>query len=51
MLSIASFAAAVGACISGIFGMNLRSTLENSVVGFLGDGRGHHLRGARGFSS
>ena len=36
MLSIASFAAAVGACISGIFGMNLRSTLENSVVGFWG---------------
>jgi Mg2+ and Co2+ transporter CorA len=36
MLSIASFAAAVGACISGIFGMNLRSTLENSVIGFWG---------------
>ena len=36
MLSIASFAAAVGACVSGIFGMNLRSTLENSIVGFWG---------------
>ena len=36
MLSIASFAAAVGACISGIFGMNLLSTLENSIVGFWG---------------
>jgi len=36
MLSIASFAAAVGACISGIFGMNLRSTMENSVIGFWG---------------
>lgn len=36
MLSIASFAAAVGACVSGIFGMNLRSTLESSVVGFWG---------------
>ena len=36
MLSIASFAAAVGACITGIFGMNLRSTLENSVWWFWG---------------
>ena len=36
LLSIASFAAAVGACVSGIFGMNLRSTMENSVVGFWG---------------
>ena len=36
MLSIASFAAAVGACISGIFGMNLRSTMENSVIGLWG---------------
>lgn len=36
LLSIASFAAAVGACISGIFGMNLRSTMENSVIGFWG---------------
>ena len=33
-LSIGSFAAALGAMIAGIFGMNLRSTLENSVVGF-----------------
>ncbi|CAG9467359.1 unnamed protein product [Pedinophyceae sp. YPF-701] len=36
MLSIGSFAAAMGAVISGIFGMNLRSTFENSVVGFWG---------------
>ena len=36
LLSIASFAAAVGACISGIFGMNLRSTMGNSVIGYWG---------------
>ena len=36
ILSMASFAAALGAVASGIFGMNLRSTLENSVIGFYG---------------
>lgn len=36
LLSIASFAAALGAMIASIFGMNLRSTLEMSVVGFWG---------------
>lgn len=35
-LSIGSFAAALGAVAAGIFGMNLRSTLEASVVGFWG---------------
>ncbi len=35
-LSIGSFSAALGAVVAGIFGMNLRSTLENSVVGFWG---------------
>ena len=35
-LSIGSFAAALGAMVAGIFGMNLRSTLENSVIGFWG---------------
>ena len=35
-LSIGSFAAALGAMFAGIFGMNLRSTFENSVVGFWG---------------
>lgn len=35
-LSICSFAAAVGAMVAGIFGMNLRSTLEMSVLGFWG---------------
>lgn len=34
LLSIASFAAALGAMVASIFGMNLRSTLEMSVVGF-----------------
>eukprot|EP01025_Chloroclados_australasicus_P014665 TRINITY_DN16890_c1_g1_i3.p1 TRINITY_DN16890_c1_g1~~TRINITY_DN16890_c1_g1_i3.p1 ORF type:complete len:546 (-),score=69.89 TRINITY_DN16890_c1_g1_i3:727-2364(-) len=34
ILSIGSFAAALGAMIAGIFGMNLRSTLEMSVFGF-----------------
>ena len=34
MLSIASFAAAVGAVVTGIFGMNLTSTFESSVVAF-----------------
>ena len=36
MLSIASFSAALGAMVASIFGMNLRSTLEMSVVGFWG---------------
>jgi Mg2+ and Co2+ transporter CorA len=36
MLSIASFAAALGAMVASIFGMNLRSTLEMSVIGFWG---------------
>lgn len=35
-LSICSFAAAVGAMIAGIFGMNMKSTLEMSVLGFWG---------------
>ena len=35
-LSIGSFAAALGAMAAGIFGMNLRSTLEESVLGFWG---------------
>jgi len=34
MLSIASFAAAVGAVVTGIFGMNLTSTWEHSVTAF-----------------
>ena len=34
ILSMASFAAALGAVVSGIFGMNLRSNLEMSVLGF-----------------
>ena len=34
MLSIASFAAAIGAVVTGIFGMNLTSTLESSVAAF-----------------
>eukprot|EP00798_Chlamydomonas_sp_ICE-L_P008766 gene8766-33630_t len=33
-LSIGSFAAALGAMLAGIFGMNMRSTLEMSVRGF-----------------
>lgn len=36
MLSMASFAAALGAMVASIFGMNLRSTLEASVIGFWG---------------
>jgi hypothetical protein len=36
LLSMASFAAALGAMVASIFGMNLRSTLEMSVVGFWG---------------
>jgi len=36
MLSMGSFAAALGAMISGIFGMNLRSNLEMSMLGFYG---------------
>ncbi len=35
-LSIGSFAASIGAMIAGIFGMNMRSTLEMSVFGFWG---------------
>ena len=35
-LSIGSFAAAIGAMLAGIFGMNLRSTLEESIIGFWG---------------
>lgn len=35
-LSIGSFAAALGAMFAGIFGMNLRSTLEESILGFWG---------------
>ena len=35
-LSIAGFAASIGAMISSIFGMNLKSTLEESVLGFWG---------------
>lgn len=31
-----SFAAALGAMIAGIFGMNMRSTLELSIAGFWG---------------
>lgn len=31
-----SFAAAIGAMIAGIFGMNMKSTLEMSVLGFWG---------------
>lgn len=36
MLSMGSFAAALGAMIAGIFGMNMRSTLELSIAGFWG---------------
>jgi len=36
MLSMGSFAAALGAMVSGIFGMNLRSNLEMSMTGFYG---------------
>jgi magnesium transporter len=36
MLSMGSFAAAVGAMVAGIFGMNMKSTLEFSVAGFWG---------------
>lgn len=35
-LSIASFAAAIGAVVAGIFGMNMRSMMEQSVGGFWG---------------
>eukprot|EP00798_Chlamydomonas_sp_ICE-L_P017634 gene17634-23977_t len=35
-LSIGSFAAAVGAMVAGIFGMNMRSKLEESFSGFWG---------------
>ena len=35
-LSIGSFAAGLGAMIAGIFGMNLTSTFEHSVIGFWG---------------
>jgi magnesium transporter len=36
MLSIATFATAVGALVAGIFGMNLRNKFEMSVRGFYG---------------
>eukprot|EP00210_Caulerpa_lentillifera_P009497 g9057.t1 len=36
MLSMGSFAAAIGAMFAGIFGMNLRSNLEMSLLGFYG---------------
>lgn len=36
MLSMGSFAAALGAMFAGIFGMNMKSTLEFSVFGFWG---------------
>eukprot|EP00803_Ostreobium_quekettii_P010585 evm.model.scf_3728.1 EVM.evm.TU.scf_3728.1 scf_3728:10079-11143(-) len=36
MLSMGSFAAALGAVIAGIFGMNLRNTMEMSTLGFYG---------------
>ncbi|GLI68861.1 hypothetical protein VaNZ11_013406 [Volvox africanus] len=36
MLSIGSFAAAVGAMLAGIFGMNMRSNLEHSALSFWG---------------
>mmetsp|Transcript_10253 Transcript_10253/g.30884 ORF Transcript_10253/g.30884 Transcript_10253/m.30884 type:complete len:640 (+) Transcript_10253:142-2061(+) len=35
-LSIGSFAAALGAVVAGIFGMNLKSTFEESIIGFWG---------------
>lgn len=35
-LSMAGFAAGIGAMIAGIFGMNLKSTLEESIIGFWG---------------
>ncbi|KAK9803476.1 hypothetical protein WJX73_006233 [Symbiochloris irregularis] len=35
-LSIGSFAAAIGAVVAGIFGMNLKSTFEESIIGFWG---------------
>ncbi|DBA94685.1 TPA: hypothetical protein ACH3X1_002247 [Trebouxia sp. C0004] len=35
-LSMAGFAAGIGAMIAGIFGMNLKSTLEDSIIGFWG---------------
>lgn len=36
LLSIGSFAAAVGAMFAGIFGMNMRSNMESSVASFWG---------------
>ena len=33
---MAGFAAGIGAMIAGIFGMNLKSTLEESIIGFWG---------------
>lgn len=35
-LSIGSFVAAIGAMIGGIFGMNMKSCLEDSFIGFWG---------------
>lgn len=40
MLSIATFATAVGALVAGIFGMNLRNKFEMSVVAFYGTAGG-----------
>ena len=40
MLSIATFATAVGALIAGIFGMNLRNRYEMSVAAFYGTSAG-----------
>lgn len=40
MLSIATFATAVGALIAGIFGMNLRNKFEMSVLAFYGTAGG-----------
>ena len=40
MLSIATFATAVGALVAGIFGMNLRNRFEMSVGAFYGTAAG-----------
>ena len=31
-----SFAVGIGAMISGIFGMNMKNCMENSIIGFYG---------------
>lgn len=36
LLSMGSFASCLGAMIAGIFGMNMRNTMELSVLGFYG---------------